>query len=130
MQTNFSQEKTIYVQISEMLENQILRDIILEEEKVPSTNEFAKMYSINPATAAKGINILVDEEILYKKRGIGMFVAAGAKEKIMKRRKNEFYDNYVKKMIEEAGSLGITSKELIEMIENGVANMKEGTNND
>lgn len=117
MQINFSQDKSIYVQISEMLENNILRDILLEEERVPSTNEFAKMYSINPATAAKGINMLVDEGILYKKRGIGMFVAIGAKEKIMTRRKNEFFDNYVKKILEEAKSLGITSRELIEMIE-------------
>lgn len=117
MQVNFSQDKSIYVQISEMLENNILRDILLEEERVPSTNEFARMYSINPATAAKGINMLVDEGILYKKRGIGMFVAAGAKEKIMKRRKNEFLDNYVKKLLEEARSLGITGRELIEMIE-------------
>ena len=57
-----TQEKSIYLQISEMIENDILRDIILEEEKVPSTNELAKLYAINPATAAKGINILVDQE--------------------------------------------------------------------
>lgn len=113
---NFSQDKSIYVQISEMIENDILREILLEEEKVLSTNEFAKLYSINPATAAKGINILVDEGILYKRRGIGMFVATGAKEKIMKRRKNDFFDNYVKKILEEAKSLGITKKELAEMI--------------
>lgn len=128
MQTGFSQDKSIYVQISEMIENNILRDILLEEERVPSTNEFSKMYSINPATAAKGINRLTDEGILYKKRGIGMFVAAGAKEKIMKRRKHEFFDHYVKKMIEEAKSLGITSQELIEMIEENSG--KEEVNND
>jgi len=118
MKISFSQDKSIYVQISEMIENDILREILLEEERVLSTNEFAKMYSINPATAAKGINMLVDEGILYKKRGIGMFVATGAKEKIMKRRKNEFFDNYVKKILEEAKSLGITKKELAEMIIN------------
>ncbi|MCI8371802.1 MAG: GntR family transcriptional regulator [Lachnospiraceae bacterium] len=116
MQMNFSSDKSIYVQISEMIENQILRDILLEEERVLSTNEFARMYSINPATAAKGINMLVDSGVLYKKRGIGMFVAIGAKEKIMKRRKSEFYDNYIKKILEEAESLGITREELVEMI--------------
>ena len=84
-----SQEKSIYLQISEMIQKDILRDIILEEEKVPSTNELAKMYAINPATAAKGINILVDSGILYKKRGIGMFVATGAKEKIKKMKQAE-----------------------------------------
>lgn len=62
-----NQEKSIYIQISEMIENDILRDVLLEDERVPSTNELAKLYAINPATAAKGINILVDAGILYKK---------------------------------------------------------------
>ena len=113
-----TQEKSIYIQISEMIENDILRDILLEEEKTPSTNELAKMYSINPATAAKGINILVDKGILYKKRGIGMFVEQGAKEKIKIQRKAEFYSNYIQKLIEEANNLGITKKELVNMIIN------------
>lgn len=112
-----TQEKSIYLQISEMIENDILRDIILEEEKVPSTNELAKLYSINPATAAKGINILVDASIVYKKRGIGMFVSKGAKEKIKNARKEQFYDNYIKRIVEEAESLGITKDELVKMIE-------------
>lgn len=112
-----TQEKSIYLQISEMLENDILRDIILEEERVPSTNELARLYTINPATAAKGINILVDSGVLYKKRGIGMFVSAGAKEAIMNRRKEQFYDNYIKTLIAEAKSLGITKEELITMIQ-------------
>lgn len=113
-----TQEKSIYIQISEMIENDILRDILLEEEKTPSTNELAKMYSINPATAAKGINILVDKGILYKKRGIGMFVEQRAKEKIKIQRKSEFYSNYIQKLIEEANNLGITKKELVNMIIN------------
>lgn len=64
-----TQEKSIYLQISEMIETDILRGILLEEERVPSTNELARAYTINPATAAKGINILVEEGVLYKKRG-------------------------------------------------------------
>ena len=111
-----SQEKSIYLQISEMIENDILRDIILEEERVPSTNEMAKLYSINPATAAKGINILVDKGIVYKKRGIGMFVSTGAKETIKKRRKAEFYDHYIRSIIKEAESLEISKEELVTMI--------------
>ncbi|NBH82795.1 GntR family transcriptional regulator [bacterium C-53] len=114
-----TQEKSIYLQISEMIESDILRDIILEEEKVPSTNELAKLYSINPATAAKGINILVDKGTLYKKRGIGMFVSKGAKEEIRERKKKEFSEYFVKKMLTEAKSLGITKEELIAMIREG-----------
>ncbi len=111
-----TQEKSIYIQIAEMIERDILRDILLEEEKAPSTNELAKLYAINPATAAKGINILVDRGILYKKRGIGMFVMKGAKEMIMEKRKEEFYDNYIKKLLFEASSIGISKEELIDMI--------------
>ena len=111
-----TQEKSIYLQISEMIENDILRDIIQEEERVTSTNELARLYTINPATAAKGVNILVESGILYKKRGIGMFVSAGAKEKIRMKRKEEFYDNYIKTLLTEAESLGISKEELIAMI--------------
>ena len=111
-----TQEKSIYLQISEMIENDILRDILLEEEKVPSTNELAKFFKINPATAAKGINLLVDEGILYKKRGIGMFVTQGAKQAVKKKRKDAFYDNFIKSLLVEAASLGISQEELIEMI--------------
>ncbi len=112
-----TQEKSIYIQIKEMIESDILRDILLEEERVPSTNELAKLYAINPATAAKGVNLLVDEGILYKKRGIGMFVAEGAKEQIMKKKKEHFYDDYIKSLLAEARNLGITKQELITMIE-------------
>ena len=114
-----TQEKSIYLQIAEMIETDILRDILLEEERVPSTNELAKLYAISPATAAKGVNILVDEGVLYKKRGIGMFVSAGAKEAILSRRKNEFYDNYVKKLLEEAASIGLGKEEVIQLIQSG-----------
>lgn len=116
MQELFTQEKSIYLQISEMIETDILRGIILEEERVPSTNELAKLYAINPATAAKGINILVDSGILYKKRGIGMFVSEGAKDKILNNRKNAFYDNFVKVLVDEAEKLGISKQELTQMI--------------
>ena len=112
-----TQEKSIYIQIKEMIENDILRNILLEEERVPSTNELAKLYAINPATAAKGVNLLVDDGILYKKRGIGMFVATGAKQKIMEKRKENFYDDYINSLLAEAASLGITKQELVAMIE-------------
>lgn len=117
-----TQEKSIYLQIAEMIENDILRDILLEEERVPSTNELARLYAINPATAAKGINILVDAGILYKKRGIGMFVAGGAKRNIQQQRKASFYDNYIEALINEADRLGIARQELVRMILNGKKN--------
>ena len=117
MNEHLTDSKSIYLQISEMIETDILRGILLEEEQVPSTNELARQYTINPATAAKGINLLVDEGILYKKRGIGMFVAAGAREKINAKRRKAFVDTHTGKLLAEARSLGITKEGLIAMIE-------------
>ncbi|WP_331682905.1 GntR family transcriptional regulator [Blautia sp.] len=108
-----------------MIETDILRDILLEEERVPSTNELAKLYAINPATAAKGVNLLVDEGILYKKRGIGMFVAEGAKKTIQKRRRENFFETYIQGMLTEAASLGITKEDLIDMITTERGNQQE-----
>ena len=116
MNLGLSGERSIYLQIGEKIEDDILRGILLEEERVPSTNELARAYAINPATAAKGINLLVDQGILYKKRGIGMFVAEGAKQQIIGKRKNSFYDRFVRGLVEDASSLSITEEELIEMI--------------
>ncbi|MBQ5673736.1 MAG: GntR family transcriptional regulator [Lachnospiraceae bacterium] len=117
MQQKLTDDKSIYLQISQMIETDILRGILLENERVPSTNELAKMYTINPATAAKGINILVDNGILFKKRGIGMFVSPGATTAIRDRRKQEFYTQRLSELLTEARSLGISTKELIAQIE-------------
>ncbi len=117
MQQRLTDDKSIYLQISQMIETDILRGILLEEERVPSTNDLAKLYTINPATAAKGVNILVDEGILYKKRGIGMFVSPGAAQRIRLRRKEEFYRQHLTQLLAEARSLGITKNELIAQIE-------------
>lgn len=114
-----TQEKSIYLQIAEMIETDILRDILLEEERVPSTNELARLYVINPATAAKGVNILVDEGILYKKRGIGMFVAAGAKAAILNAGATNFIIIISKSFWRKRASLGLDKEEVIRMIEKG-----------
>ena len=111
-----SQNKSIYLQVSEMIETDILRGILLEEERVPSTNELAKLYTIHPATAAKGINLLVDENILYKRRGIGMFVAPGAGEKVLEKRRAAFYDSYICPLVREGRSLGLSGQALLDMV--------------
>ena len=116
MNERLTEQKSIYLQISEMIETDILRGILLEEEQVPSTNELAKRYTINPATAAKGINLLVDDGILYKRRGIGMFVSPGAREKILRKRRAAFARDHIAPLLAEARSLGITREELLNMI--------------
>ncbi|MNO55712.1 HTH-type transcriptional repressor YtrA [compost metagenome] len=111
--------RPIFMQIAERIENDIIEETLLEESQVPSTNQFAVFYQINPATAAKGVNLLVDQGILYKKRGIGMFVASGARAVLMEKRKEQFYEQYVVTMIREAEKLGITLDQLTKMIQRG-----------
>ncbi|MBD5101300.1 MAG: GntR family transcriptional regulator [Subdoligranulum sp.] len=107
---------SLYLQIAAMIEDQILRGLLLEEEQAPSTNELARLYRINPATAAKGLNLLTDEGVLYKKRGIGMFAAPGSRERIIAKRKTAFYESYVKSIVAEAQKLGIDRAELEQML--------------
>nr|WP_099052498.1 GntR family transcriptional regulator [Paenibacillus borealis] len=114
--------RPIFVQIAELIENDIIDGTVPEETQVPSTNQFAAFYSINPATAAKGVNLLVEQGILYKKRGIGMFVAAGARSELTNKRRQQFYEQYVVAMIREAAKLGITTEQLSEMITKGDEN--------
>lgn len=116
MESLLNEQGSIYLQIARMLEDNILRGIYNEEEQVPSTNELARGYNINPATAAKGINLLVAENILYKKRGIGMFVATGAVQAVRQKRKDAFYEGYVKPMVQESKSLNLHKDELIAMV--------------
>ena len=111
--------KPIYIQIAEHIEDEIIKGDLPEESQVPSTNQFASFFQINPATAAKGINLLVDQGILYKKRGIGMFVAEGAQEKLMAKRRDQFYEQYVVTMMQEARKIGITPNQLADMIRKG-----------
>ena len=113
--------RPIFVQIAEQIENDILSGTTPEESQVPSTNEFAAFHRINPATAGKGVNLLVDDGILYKKRGIGMFVAPGSRERIVDKRRDQFPSQYLKPLIAEAAKLGITPEQLADMI------MKEET---
>ncbi|MEK4512592.1 GntR family transcriptional regulator [Paenibacillus sp. FSL K6-2524] len=108
--------RPIFLQIAEKIEDDIIEGRLPEESQVPSTNQFAAFYQINPATAAKGVNMLVDQEILYKKRGIGMFVAEGARVVLIEKRKEQFYEQYIVTMINEAAKLGITTRQLSEMI--------------
>ncbi|MFC5470580.1 GntR family transcriptional regulator [Cohnella suwonensis] len=116
MSFTMDDSRPIFQQIAERIENDILEGRLPEESQVPSTNQFAAFYQINPATVLKGVNLLVDQQILYKKRGIGMFVSSGVREKILENRKERFYEQYVFAMVREAEKLGISAEQLTEMI--------------
>lgn len=119
MHINFEDERPIFIQIAEGIEDAILTGAFSESSQIPSITELSVSYKINPATALKGISILVDDGIIFKKRGVGMFVAPGAVSKLRNKRKELFFDHYIKKLIEEAKKLGISNAEILRMVERG-----------
>lgn len=114
------ESRPLFIQIAEHIENDIISGALPENSQVPSTNEYAAFHRINPATAGKGVNILVDAGILYKKRGIGMFVADGARNRIIAERRTTFLSEFIQPLLGEAHNLGISAEQLAAMI------MKEG----
>jgi len=107
--------KPIYVQIAEWLETEILSGNIREDERIYSQYQLADMFNINPATAARGLNILADEKVLYKKRGLGMFVSPGARELILEKRKVKNLGRLLVELVKESERLGIDDEEIIRM---------------
>jgi len=119
MQPAFDPQKPLFLSIAEWLEDAVLDGIYDEEGQVPSITDISVQYKINPATALKGVNMLVESGLLYKKRGLGMFVAAGARSKLLERRQRQFFDDYIQPLIHEAKRLYVSSTELQNMIERG-----------
>ena len=108
--------RPIYSQVAEQIENDIISGALPEDSQVPSTNEFAAFLRITPATAGKGVTLLVDDGILYKKRGIGMFVSHGARARLVAARRERFRSQYVAPLLAEAAKLGITAETVASMI--------------
>ena len=121
MKIDFGSQTPIFLQLSQGLEDEILSGIYREGEQIPSITELAASYKINPATALKGINLLVDAGIVYKKRGIGMFVSQGALQLLKEKRQDEFFQQYVLPMVQEAKRLSIQPETLRDWIERGFA---------
>ena len=111
--------RPIFEQVAELIERQILDGSLPEESQAPSTNELAAYHRINPATAAKGLAVLAADQILYKKRGIGMFVSTGAREKLLGRRREEFRQQYVAPLLAQAERLGFDADHIVTMIREG-----------
>jgi len=112
----FDDSRPIFFQIAEQLEEQVLDGALPEGSRAPSTNELASFHHINPATAAKGLNLLVDAGILHKQRGIGMFVSTGAREALQNRRRENFAATYLTPVLAEAARLGITREQLGQLL--------------
>jgi DNA-binding transcriptional regulator YhcF (GntR family) len=119
MDLRFEEERPIFIQLAEQLEDGILSGAFPEESQIPSTTEISVRFKMNPATALKGINILVEDNIIYKKRGLGMFVSKGAVKVLREKRKGQFFERYVVSMASEAKRLNISADEIYEMIKRG-----------
>ena len=119
MYVNPDLDKPIFIQIAEQLEDSIFTGTFPEETKIPSTNEISVLLNINPHTILKGMNLLVDEEVIYKRRGLGMYVREGAVERIRRKRQGQFFSQYVASMIREAVKLEMSKEELMRLIERG-----------
>ncbi len=113
---NQNSQIPIYMQIAEWLENEILADRLVADGKVYSQYQLAEMFNINPATAGKGLSILLENDILYKKRGLGMFVVEGAKSKILATRRTHTLTQLVEEIVQEARRLVVSDEELIDLI--------------
>lgn len=119
MKLDFSSEIPIYLQITAEMEDAIFTGAFPEETQAPSTTEISTSFQINPATVSKGMNLLVEEGLLYKKRGLGLFVSQGAVEKIREKRQKQFYENFIRRLVAEARKLGLGRKEVEAFLERG-----------
>jgi GntR family transcriptional regulator len=106
----------LFSQIADLLSEEIADGVLIEGDRVPSTNELAAYHRINPATAAKGLNMLIDDGLLEKRRGIGMFVAPGARAKLLEVRREQFAARYVEPLVAEASRLGLGTEALVDLI--------------
>lgn len=122
--------KPLFLQIAEQIEDSIVDGSLAEEAKAPSTNELASFYRINPATAAKGVAMLTDKGVLYKRRGIGMFVAEGARDMLLGERRSAFADRYIDPLLAEARTLGLDASDLAALLQERAAQttISEGKN--
>jgi len=115
----FDDRSPIYVQIANGIKDDVLSGTLKEDEQIMSTNQYAAFYQINPATAAKGFAQLVDEGVLYKKRGIGMFVSPDARARLRSQRRDRFFVDVVEPMLAEARMVGVDVEEIVAHIQGG-----------
>lgn len=106
----------IYIQIAQWLEDEILSGVLPPNERIYSQYQLAELFNINPATAAKGLNLLADDDLLYKRRGLGMFVAADARERIQEKRRTVTVHKLIEQLAEEAKRLDMSEDDLIHLL--------------
>ncbi|WP_342318636.1 GntR family transcriptional regulator [Corynebacterium mayonis] len=112
-----SEVEPLFSQVATYVEDLILEGHLAQGARVPSTNELASFHGINPATARKGLAILVGAGIIETRRGIGNFVASGAREEVQRRRRQHFPAAFIAPLIDEALRLGYDKGRLQNLID-------------
>lgn len=120
MNVDPNRETPLFIQIAESIEDDVFTGVYGEGDRVPSTNEVAALFGINPHTVLKGMNILVDEGIIHKRRGMGMYVSEGALDTIRAKRQASFAERYVDTLVTEARKLGMTKEQVLTLVEKGL----------
>ncbi|MBT2291713.1 GntR family transcriptional regulator [Paenibacillus albidus] len=116
MNVSFDDKQPIFQQVANIIEDDILNGTFHVDDQILSVAQFSQLFQINPATIVKGIGLLVNEGILYKKRGLGMFVTTDAKQKIQLKRRERFTKELLSDLLNEADKLGLTTQEIMDMI--------------
>ncbi len=116
MKIDFNDVVPIYIQIADAIEDDILAGRLEEGGNCYSQVQLAKELSINPATAAKGIRLLVERGVLNKVRGQAMAISENAKEKIKSRKLDQFVSDLVENLVREAKKLKISEEDLVKKI--------------
>ncbi len=117
MKIDNNSSQPIFMQIAQRLEDAIFNGLYKEESQIPSTTELSTLLNINPQTVLKGMTLLVNDGIIYKKRGVGMFVSTGALKMVKDKHMESYYDSFIKPMVREAKSLGLSHQQISDMIE-------------
>ena len=112
-----SDAEPLFVQVASFVADLIVDGTLKPGDQAPSTNQLAQFHEINPATARKGLALLVDDHVLEKRRGLGMFVTDGARGRILEKRREDFAGDYIAPLIDEALHLGYTRSDLHDLID-------------
>lgn len=119
MKFEFNSSEPIYRQVAEQIEDAVASGGFEEGQQIPSTTEISKEFYINPATVLKGMNIVVAKNLIEKRRGLGMFVQQGARQRILEEKRNSFFEEFVVNLVREARNLDISEDELLELVKRG-----------
>lgn len=119
MKFEFNSSAPIYRQVAEQIEDAIASGGFSEGGQIPSTTEISKEFHINPATVLKGMNIVASKKLIEKRRGLGMFVKQGARQRILAEKRSSFFDEFVENLVREAQNLDISEDELLNLVKRG-----------